>query len=409
MLAPPNSGLSAGQRQLQTAILAVSLILLSSVPISTVYADIIAEFKGSPGWALNLVAVAPNLMNMLATVVYGIFQRWMTPRRLALGTTVLLLAAGIMPIFGGGLVTVLVSRSIVGMCCGILAPLVTILAVGSFTSDEANRVMGLRAAAQGLGSMAMMFAAMLLASGGWRGAFGIYFLVLPVWIVLFRKLPAQLSPLSIENSRASNVNDAEPDGKPQPRSLFHIFWYVAAAFVYMACLNTLAPSLAAFLTEEGISAGTTSGVCMIAYMLGSLLCGLVYGSVSRITHPYTMVAGLAVTAAGIGVIALAHSLSAVTAGGVLQGVGFAVFSSAGVLEASHRLTGVMKRRVIQMVMVASGIGSFLSPFLADRLSLLIYGEIVMRNRFQLAACGGAILTVCMLIYRIFYSISEKHR
>lgn len=384
------------QQKLKIMIISVAFIGMSSVPISTVFSDIMKEFSDSPKWVLDFITVAHAPLGTSAMILVGSLLKLIGIRNICIFALILILIPGIMPLFNNSIGALLLARCFVGFGCGLLWPSLNILSTRYFSGMEKRRILGYQNASQAVGSLCMFGIVIFLSSYGWRWAFSIYFLVLPVLLLLF------IFPVIPE--KAFCVSDESHEESKSENNQFpflHITFYVLIGFTYFVCLNTLAPSLSSFLVEKEMAEGNVAGIGMIGYMLGCITTGITYKRISGLFRGLTLFSGMAVTTSGIFMIVFANGLAAVIIGCFLQGLGFSIFNASCVLDVTNRLKDKFRPRVISILMISMSMGSFLSPFLTDMGSIAIYGAATMWRRYAIAAVVLTIFSIIVLVYRLF--------
>src|SRR5690606_16050638 len=130
-------------------------------------------------------------------------------KSIVIASLAIIAVTGCYPAIGGGLISLIISRGLVGASCSILSSLTVLLITDSFKDNEQKKVMGQHAAVRAIGSMSMMIIVYLIARTRWRNAFIIYILAIPVLAVIYLLLPKSYT------TRVETSSDNKEEGYPK--------------------------------------------------------------------------------------------------------------------------------------------------------------------------------------------------
>ncbi|WP_395065813.1 MFS transporter [Paraburkholderia silvatlantica] len=354
-VSPQQAGIAQGA----VLLLASSLTIMGAVMVAPILPKLAAEFvPAHPAAAalVPLVATGPAL----AIAISAPFAGWLADR---VGRKMLLLLAtlvyglvGAVPALLNDLGSILVCRLVFGVAEACVMTCCTTL-IGDYWQGE-MRVRYVNRQIVTVGIVGTIFFIVGGAAGehSWRYPFYLY--ILPILLV-----PA-IAGLLWEPLRESRVVQSEDDGRPLSRpqlALTMTIGYVLVCFG-MICSFVVPVQMPQLMTEIGERSstmiGTASGVGLLATLGGSIMWPWLRNAVGR---RHVNVALLLLLAAGLYLLAEAHTVQAILVAVVIHGVGAGMLVPNAMLPLMRKLPLATRGRGLGGFTAALYLGQFVSP------------------------------------------------
>lgn len=374
-----------------------ALTIMAGATIAPALPAIEAYFSDSPNAAIltRLVLTIPALFIALCAPFAGIFADRYGRRPVALLAVVLYGLSGLSGVFVDSLFGMLVGRALLGVSVAGIMTVATALVGDYFSGPARDRFMGLQAAFIGFGGLFFLTGGGLLAEFHWRAPFLVY-------AVAFALLPAILTFIH-EPLRAA---EARQEVKRE-RSAGPIITLPLAAVLMAAALNSvvfyLMPTQLPFhLNALGGTTPTVVGAILGAMTLTSSIMALLYGRVRRYMGIAAIFAlSFAITATGLGIIAMAGSSAAVVPGAVIVGCGLGLIMPNLASAAMAMAAETQRGRVAGMLTACIFLGQFISP--------LISQPLVSQGGYAIAFGFGAGSSLLVALIALVIASTQRER
>ncbi len=297
-------------------LLLASLTIMANATISPALPGLRAHFadvEGIDTLAATLVT-APSLAILLTAGLMG----WLADR---VNRQALLLASGLLYAFGGtvglwadDIFTLMAGRAVLGV--GVAGTMTLAMTWGAdlWQGEARARFLGRQGAAMSAGGIVVMMAGGILGALHWRGAFGVYALVLPVVVLAL----VALAPHA--RAQRAAVRQAPAGGERFPWRAYALVGPMA--FVFMAVFYVV-PTRGAFLmAERGVESSIVIAAVMAGMTLAAIPGALFYGRVRRYFSAMSIFAlSYAVMGLGLVILSRAEGPWAMLVGTLVMGVG----------------------------------------------------------------------------------------
>ena len=175
---------------LKPAILSLSILtVLSSMAVSPALGQIRLAFPDASDLAIEMILTLPPLIIIPTGLISGRLAGRVPKRTIVLIGMVIYLLAGVGGGFMNSMVMLLVSRALLGVGTGLIAPLSLSLIADFYSGDELSTTMGQSSAIATVGGIFLPLISGWLSVFSWRYAFGAYLIVIAVFALVWFYLP----------------------------------------------------------------------------------------------------------------------------------------------------------------------------------------------------------------------------
>jgi len=326
---------------------------------------------------LKMVLSAPPLFMVFAALSAGLLSRWIRKQTLLLAGLLLFLAGGVGAGLSSSFGVLLLLRSILGVGAGMILPFSTGLIGEFYTDEEKTRMMGYSFAANNTGAVTGNLAAGFLAVVSWRAMFHIYWIALPVvvLVVLFlRNLP-----------RASSV---QRSASPLPPKVYLFPLY---AFVLMVLFFAIVTNLSLLIEGRRIGSPGLAGGILALNALCMFLGGVFLSRIRRVLKAGLVPAAWLAMAGGFLGMARASAAGLLIVSVALAGLGLGCLFPYLLNELSNAVRTEQNICAMSLAMAAGWLGQFLSPVILDPICSVLGGD--PGDLFTAIGCGLVLATL----------------
>jgi MFS family permease len=352
---PPASPPSAppGALVLGLLLFASSLTVMAGATIAPSLPALRYHFVATPQADLlvRLVLTIPGLAIAASAPVAGWAADRIGRKPVLLAGLVLYVLAGASGLVLDSLAAILVGRVLLGVAVGLVMTAATTLIADLYAGPERERVLGVQAAAMGLGGVVFLTLGGALAEFSWRGPFAVYLaplLALPLFLLLIKET-------------ARREPGARPAAAIPLRAVLTIY---AIAFATMIVFYIIPVQLPFLLRGLGAPSPTLAGAGIATATFASAMTSLFLLARlrKRLSVPMTLALSFAAIAVGYGVIAAAPAPALAFVGLVLAGFGLGLQMPALVGWLQSVVPPEARGRAAGGYTMAVFLGQFASPF-----------------------------------------------
>ena len=275
----------------------------------------------------------------------------------------------------------------------------TSLIVDNFTVEERQKISGYQTSFINGGGILMSLCGGLLAPVAWHGGYLMLILALPVAIVAILAIPNLKTSAKAKDADTKSVREKirlHPD----------IFLYGALIFVFMCVNNVIGANASTHLATQGLGNSSVSGYITAIRMLGGVICGLVFGRLSRKLGDFTTVLAFLVIFFDMTMLSVAKNIVTVIIGEIIGGMGMSLMLPQCLFSVSkvvNRQSSAVATSITSCI--APSFGGFFSPIIFTNLTTALYGEsTVLRYRFV-----SFVALACAVIVGIIFTIRKKRQ
>lgn len=347
---------------LKLTILSISLMLSAASAISVTLPMIKNQFPEiSPATVESLVTI-PSFTMMIFILLSSFIVKVIGKKKTVMLGLTLAFVGGVIPVFATNFSVIYISRFILGAGTGIYNSLAVSLIGDYFDGETQQKMLGYQTAFATLGSSFATFLAGILVNVAWQYSYLIYFLTLPIVILVALFLPADKKEVSNQDATFS---------KQKQSVNFLVIFSCVMMFVFFILIMNIFTKTSTLVVEMNY---TNQGFLGTAFTISSLIGaigGFAYGHVRAVLKQFTPVVALILIGIVYFLIPSVNSmlmLTMILSGGMLVVSIFIPYMYdillPGAPENSTNLA-------ISLAMVSCNLGSFFSPFVVQWLGNLV--------------------------------------
>lgn len=364
--------------KIKCALYAMPCILMSTVAISTILAEIQRNFPDVSTTYIQMLSTVPSITGMIFAFVAGKLTEYVSKKNIAMGALLLFAACGVIPYFFHGVFWVLMLTSLLlGISQGMITTVAKALVADMFEEGpERDRAVGQQIAFQNLASLLMAQLAGRVAATGWYNAYLLFTLSIPAFILVFLFLP---------------------NGKPTPKETKGIgggalkstvIFICIAGFLFQAFQGSYKANLAMYLDAYGLGGTVSTGNAFTIYAAASILASFLYGRIAGIFKRHSICVSLGSVIIGFLCVCSYPSYALACVAAFFIGFGLAIFISSGMSLAFSNVPPSATAMAMAMFNGIAGLGGTFSPAILNTMTNAVGGDV--RTRLIIA-------TVCLII------------
>ncbi len=381
-------------RSLQPAILSLSLLtVMAGAAVSPALGVIASAFPQAGRLTVQFVATLPALV----LIPFLFVSSWLVgkfPKKTILLTGLLVyIAGGLGGAIAPGILSLLLSRVVLGTGVGLVMPFSTALISDFFEDRERARLMGMSSSSNMLGGLVSLILSGYLASFHWRYSFLIYSFAIPVLVMAWRFIPEPPE----HPSRGSTTT----------RLPFSIYRLAAGMFALNLVFFALPPTMAFFLKESALGSSRAAGTAVACSTLAGFFAGLFLHRIRQFSGRHFLSAMLALMAIGFFTLHFSLALWIVFGGSFLIGFANRSLYPYVFLKASNSVSGDQTVRAMATLSSMIFLGQFTSPIFLDFLGR-IFNDTSIRLSYLVIGIMLCVAVSIFFIKEFFYdSISTE--
>lgn len=249
------------------ALLSISTLLMIAPAVSSALPLLYPAFSGVSKASVEGLITLPNIGIILGLILSPVLIRFLGQKKTVLSGLVLALISGTFPMYASSFMMIAISRLLLGMGIGLFNSLAVSLIPQFYNDDEEETasMLGFQNVMGALGTALVSFILSWLVTINWHMAFGIYLLIIPVFI---------LFALFIPNDKANKTitKKAAPKNREKINSKLVVIWTVF--FILFIFYMPLSYKLPLLVTSEKL--GSMSQYAALTGITG--LCGIPLGA-----------------------------------------------------------------------------------------------------------------------------------
>lgn len=382
----------------QAAALSVALLMYTTSMTTPALAEIAKAFPTAAPETIKLLSTIPSLMMVIFALVAGKLTQIMSIKKVISISMVLIFVGGIPSAFIGDLNFMIVMRVIFGAGYGMVFPMASAVITDLFTGQQGNKLMGFKSAVGAAAGIVFQSLGGFLAAYNWRYSFFGFFLVIPIALLIWFKLP----------DTGVKKPEITSDGTAIKEKKLTKMTYILA--LVCALLNivqfSFMTNVAMVMSADKLGDAAQASFVLSMFTAGSFVIGLLYGSVSKILKQYAASFGALCVGLAFVILIMANSYPVLLVGAVVFGIGFGTFNPAITMAvAGSPASPKYAALAISIYTCGTGIGQFLSPYILKFIRG-IFGMTAPRADWQIAAVVLIIGSIISAIV-IFMNIKKK--
>lgn len=389
--AAPQAPAAPGLAVTATILLMASMTIMANATISSSLPGLRAHFAGLPDIETlsGLLLTLPSLAIVLTAGLWGVAVDRMDRQALLVVSALLYAAGGTSGLWAQDFWTMLAGRAVLGLGVAGTMTLAMTWGVDLFHGPARARFLGRQGAAMSAGGVIVSLLGGALAAAHWRGAFGVYLLVLPIMALGLMVL----APHARAHRAAAAARGAARAGGAPGAFPWRAFLLVGPlGFFFMATFYVIPTRMPFHLAGMGVESPLLIGVVMAGMTLSSLPGALAYGRIRRHLSAMAVFAlSFGLMGAGMLVVAVATTPGLALAGTLLMGIGMGPAMPNYTAHLMAEVPPDQRGRASGMLTTAFFAGQFASPLV----SAPLVGAFGLVGAFEILAAAMIALALVL--------------
>lgn len=340
------------KRKIIIAVLCMSTLLLSSMAIAPLIAEMTKSFPNKTVTQVQLVYTIPSMITIPTMLVSGKLVCYFSKKSMVLFSLILIVSSGILPVLFHSYFTFLYFVSgLMGIGTGILTTLSSNIVSDYFDGLECGSIMGYQSAAISVGAAIMTALSGKIATIHWFYSYLIFLSFIPCILIVFSFLPKD-SPIK-KNDKSDNTHSAQ------------LLYFAFLGFLCGVFVNGYNTNIALFIQNKKFGGAEVAGLVSSLCMLVGIPAGLLVGKLSKIFNRNIFFVAVASITCGFFITAFSQNIIFVYVGAILIGFGFAVRNPCAITSAVDMVPPSSAAMAIAIVGSALNTGNFISPFIIN--------------------------------------------
>lgn len=366
---------------------------------SSVLANIAEVFPDASTTLIQMIMTVPSLMSIPISLCAGILASYFYKKHLILFALAVEFLGGMIPLAANDkIIFLILSSSLIGIGQGIMISMASAVIGENFTGTTSGVAMGLKQAASSVGIAVLTVATGYLAMNTWYHAYGIYFLVIPVFLLTWFLLPLGKKDVRLVGKGAGNgIRKVLTRG---------CVYYSILSFFMAACNFAFYTNIGMSIINRGLGDSSSVGVASAWNSLITVLVGLVFGYILRVFKRYTLAAAMIIQALAYLVMANAGSLFLISIGGMVYGLGAGMQMVAACYYILESVEQDASSMAISICMTLTSLGVSASPAVINFIASKI-GSLDGTTGLLAAGAGMIVLAAADILYQVLWNKDSR--
>lgn len=368
---------------------------------ATVLANIASVFPNESPTLIQTIMTIPSLMTIPVSLLAGLLASYMTKKTLVLFALGSMFAGGMIPLaVHSSVYYLIISSAFIGIGQGFLISIASAILAEHFDGVTRGTSMGLKQAASSIGQAALTILTGYLCLGAWYKAYYVYFLVIPVIVLVTVFLP---------KGKLDQKLVGRGVGLTGVKNLFTpTMIYMSIVFLLLGLFYfTFYTNIAMSITSKGLGDASAIGIATAFNNVTTILIGLILGYILRLFKKFTMALALIIIGAGYFVLAGAPTLSVISLGGIIFGIGAGIQMPSAVYYVTESVSKESSSLAIAISMALVSVGVSISPVVVNSVTTALGGKIDGTTGLYVAAAAYMIMFAVEVIREVFFNKNSK--
>lgn len=360
----------------KTALLSLSLMLVSTFSVSPALPEMLKYFEGYPRDRVELLISVTSFAIMVTIVLNTWLSEYIGERISIISGILLMVTGGITPMFCQKYGIMFAARIVLGIGIGLINARAINMINERYTGDEQAVLLGFRGSSEVLGNAVLTLIAGRLLLIHWKYAFAVYLTGIPILLMYLIFIPAR--PME----RPDKKPVGERFGKGQ---LLFTLSYTCLAWMVICvnCSNTMRiPSL---VLEKGYGTEADASVVLSLMLAVGIAAGILFGRLEKSLGEKLTASGLLLFSAGMIIAACAENLFVLGIGAVFSGIAYNILVTCAFYKVGAELPKHAVNMATSIVLVGCNLGAAGSPIVLKMIdafsdgitaSFLIYAAVM---------------------------------
>ncbi|HMM06464.1 MAG TPA: MFS transporter [Clostridiales bacterium] len=372
-----------------TAIFASTIVVMADLVITPVIGLIYGYYPDHVS-AVNFIVSGPMLVLVIASLLTPLLFKVMDKKLVfIIGSAIFTVGA----IFGVAVdhpLYICFTRALVGVGEGIVNVVgITYIAELYQEQKDRSRITGFYNAALSVAGMVLSYVAgMLAADGVWLQVYKIYWIAIPMLLLVIFLIPS-VKPVK----KASAAADSEKKVKQKKDQLGWKYWFMTVCwFVINVVLGaSILYYLSLYIFENGLGDSTFSGLCIAVKSICGILICIGFGWIMNRCKRYTSTISYAVAAVTLIAMVIMPSKFMALVIGTICGLTYKILFSYNYAHGFEIVPASRTDDAVSITTAVYGVGSFLCTYFATWLMTVMKTDMVTPTWYVIAAIVGVVL------------------
>lgn len=365
-------------------LLIMSMTMACNSALSPILAEIGKYFPEASDASIQIVLTIINLITLPMMIIEPFFEKYITKRDNAIIGTVLMLVGALLPqVLNSQLWMLYLASAVIGAGLSFVVVTSSSLISDYFTGIDKSRMMGFQSIFVSIGgTIIAKGSGLLTAMGGWKTGYLVFFITLPIIIIVFLTVPRGEVIVAEQSTEKGGISG----------SMIYFGALCLLTGVFVATFNT---NIAMYIDAKGIGDANTAGTVAAIMQIVGIVGGLLLGTVVKMFKRLTIGASILVMAVGTACVGLSTNFYVICLGALLVGIGFAIRNPGAVTFGANMVPAAQASLAIAIISASYNVGNFFSAFIVNPLANVISADI--SSRFIVSAVALAIIGIVSCI------------
>lgn len=353
---------------LKAALLSLALLaIMTGAPIAPILGEVAKDFPEASATAVQMVLTLPSIFIMVVSLITGQLAVKIPKRTLLFIGLTLFTLGGVAGVFAPTITLLLVTRSLLGIGVGMIAPLATSLIADFFTGEERAQMVGYSQSARTFIGILVGPVVGAIAAVNWRNVFWIYLLGAVVFIITFFFIP--------EPTKEEKITVTKSAALPRAAWLFALFMMLHRLAFFVVPSN-----LSVFVEENGWGGTTLSGWAISAITLASFFTSMSFSVVYKVINRWLGMLSILIMAVGMAVLLFANGVVGLMLAMLILGIGQGFLFPLLLYQTAQVCSSEKRTLAIALVSSMRFLAQFIVPYVFGGLGWL-FSAYTIRNAF----------------------------
>lgn len=362
---------------------------------SSVLVEIQNAFPDASTTMVQMLLTLPSLVSIPMGLIAGILCSYFYKKDLVLVSMAAMFVGGIIPLFSHGSILAPVAASLlIGVGQGLMINIAIAITAEFFPGEATGTAMGLKQAAGSIGIAALTVVTGYLARSAWYHAYGVYLLLIPIFILTVILLPKGKKDVKLvsKETGASGIRDMFTR---------NYVWYVLICFLGTVFNFAFYTNVAMCIINRGLGDSASVGMATAWNSVITIVIGIIFGYLLKAFKRFSFVVSFLLQAVSFLMMVYAPSLSVIAIAGMIYGFGAGIQMIAGNVFIAEAVKPEAYSMAISITMAVISIGVTLSPVIVNAVTSGMGMEMNGINGLLVSGVAFLVIAVLEFLYALF--------
>ncbi|RHO61113.1 MFS transporter [Eubacterium sp. AM05-23] len=348
---------------------------------------------------VNYIVSGPALVMVLTSLLSAKLMHIFDKKTLIVTSFLVFAISSIGGILIENIFYIALMRTFVGASMGIIGACSMAL-LSEIFEDEKTRsfMMGIYNAGMAIVGALLGIVAGLFATFAWQSVFKVYWISVPILIILILALP---------KTQAEKEQTEDRQNSPHQRLFNSRFTLLCISFIILNMVYCIVYfQISLYVAETGIGNESITGILSSLGTVGSALAGIAFGLIYNKLKHNSMILSFVLIASCYAVLYFAPALLPALVTCAIIGGAYGIGLNCAMMEATLFVNSSQISTGISVISAVTGIGTFASTYLASLLQGILHTS-SLRNIMPILIAICCVLIVVEILFKIKTQKSVK--